>query len=221
MIEQYDDFPPLFPVWYIQDPALIKTPGSVQTHFGGCKSQWMLSSGSGPCSYIHIYVYMGLCTATQMFNGSTFLSLEKLAKKTEKKKWTSAHGFCCLITDGPRSQEYLYFHSHFKGKQFPKSFALLCSANDGNRLSLKEVPPDMVVSLLTSQLEAFPEQRLEVALNRAEMVVLALNRLLSLGADLKNKLLLTEIQVSPERQMERRKVFYKEESSFTMMLPTI
>lgn len=79
----------------------------------------------------------------------------------------------------------------------------------------------MVVSLLTSQLEAFPEQRLEVALNRAEMVVLALNRLLSLGADLKNKLLLTEIQVSPERQMERRKVFYKEESSFTMMLPTI
>lgn len=108
-----------------------------------------------------------------------------------------------------------------KVNSFQSLLPSFCSANDGNRLSLKEVPPDMVVSLLTSQLEAFPEQRLEVVLNRAEMVVLALNRLLSLGADLKNKLLLTEIQVSPERQMEGRKVFYKEESSFTMMLPTI
>lgn len=108
-----------------------------------------------------------------------------------------------------------------KVNSFQSLLPSFCSASDGNRLSLKEVPPDMVVSLLTSQLEAFPEQRLEVALNRAEMVVLVLNRLLSLGVDLKNKLLLTEIQVSPERQMEGRKVFYKEESSFTMMLPTI
>lgn len=108
-----------------------------------------------------------------------------------------------------------------KVNSFKSLLPSFCSANDGNRLSLKEVPPDMVVSLLTSQLEAFPEQRLEVALNRAEMVVLVLNRLLSLGADLKNKLLLTEIHVSLERQMEGRKVFYKEESSFTMMLPTI
>lgn len=65
----------------------------------------------------------------------------------------------------------------------------------------------MVVSLLPSQLEAFPEQRLKAVLNRAEMVVLVLNCLLSLGADLKNKLVLREIQVSPERQMERKKVF--------------
>lgn len=79
----------------------------------------------------------------------------------------------------------------------------------------------MVVSLLPSQLEAFPEQRPKVALNHAEMVVLVLNCLLSLGADLKNKLVLREIQVSPERQMEGSKVFYKEKSSFTMMLPTI
>lgn len=53
------------------------------------------------------------------------------------------------------------------------------------------------------------------------MVLLILNCLLSLRVDLKNKLVLREIQVSPERQTERRKVFYKEKNSFTIMLPTI
>lgn len=86
-----------------------------------------------------------------------------------------------------------------------------CSASDGNSLSLKDLPPDMFVSQLPSQLEAFPEQRLKVTLNPAEMVVLVLNCLLSLGADLKNKLVLREIQVSPERQMGRRKGFLQGE----------
>lgn len=105
-----------------------------------------------------------------------------------------------------------------KVNSFQSLFPFFCSAHDGSSLSLKDLPPDTVISLLPSQLEAFPEQRLKVALNRAEMV---LHCLLSLGADLKNKLVLREIQVFPARQMERRKVFYKEKSSFMMMLPTI
>lgn len=95
-----------------------------------------------------------------------------------------------------------------KVNSFQSRFPSFCFANDGSSLSLKDLPPDIVVSLLPSQLEAFPEQRLKVALNRAEMVLLVLNCLLSLGADLKNKLVLREIQVFPERQMERRKVFF-------------
>lgn len=107
-----------------------------------------------------------------------------------------------------------------KVNSFQSIFPSFFSASDGSSLSLKDLPPDMVVSLLPSHMEAFPEQRLKVALNCAEMV-LVLNCLLSLGANLKNKLVLREIQVSPERQMERRKGFYKEKSSFTMVLPTI
>lgn len=49
-----------------------------------------------------------------------------------------------------------------KVNSFQSLFPSFWSANDSSGLSLKDLPPDMVVPLLLSQLEVFPEQRLKV-----------------------------------------------------------
>lgn len=136
------------------------------------------------------------------------MSSEKLAKKIEKKeKGLQLMDFVTWLQIGQEVRNICISIVTLKVNSFQSLFPSFCSTHDGSSLSLKDLPPDTVISLLRSQLEAFPEQRLKVALNRAEMVLLVLNCLLSLGADLKNKLVLREMQVFPERQMERRTVF--------------
>lgn len=82
-------------------------------------------------------------------------------------------------------------------------FPSFCSASN----------PSDLASLLPSQLEAFPKQRLKVELNRAEMVVLVLNCLLSRGADLKNKLVLRWRNSGfPWKANGRKEGFYKEKN---------
>lgn len=123
-------FPPLFPARYIQDLVLSNTAGAHSHTLGPAKAlhRWWDAQFRVRAVFLHTRLcIIALRTATQMFNELDIAKFRKNCqeKEKEKKKRTPAHEFCCLITDGLRSQEYLYFHSHFKGKGFPKSFSLL------------------------------------------------------------------------------------------------
>lgn len=153
----------------------------------------MLSSGSGPCSYIHVYVYVDLRTATQTFNGLDASKFRKTCQEKEgkkKKKGLQHMYFAAWLQMGREVGNICISIATLKVRSPPSLFPSFRSANYGNSFSLRDLPPDVIASLLPSWLEAFPKQRLKVALNCAEMVVLVLNCLLSLGADLKNKLVL-------------------------------
>lgn len=122
-------FPPLFPAWHIHDLILCTTLRAAQTHFRAHKSPAPLMACSvqaqGHLLTYTGYVYIYLCMATQMFNGLDVSKFRKTCQEKEKKKKEGLQhmNFAAWYTDGPRSREYLYFHSHFKGKQFPKPFS--------------------------------------------------------------------------------------------------
>lgn len=94
-------FPPLFPAWHIHDLILCTTLRAARTHFRAQKSPAPLMACSvqaqGHLLTYTGYVYIYLCTATQMFNGLDVSKFRKTCQEKEKKKKRDSSTWILLL----------------------------------------------------------------------------------------------------------------------------